>query len=82
MENALINLSNELAGIVRAADPHIVSIRGRRHYPSSGVLWGSGVVVTADHTVQREDDVTVTLATGKPRAPHSRAAVRGPIWPF
>lgn len=65
MENALINLSNELAGIVRAADPHIVSIRGRRHYPSSGVLWGSGVVVTADHTVQREDDITVTLSDGK-----------------
>lgn len=65
MESALINLSNELARIVRAADPHIVSIRARRHYPSSGVLWNSGVIVTADHAVQREDDISVTLSDGK-----------------
>lgn len=65
MESTLVNLSNELARIVRAADPHIVSIRARRHYPSSGVLWNSGVVVTADHTVQREEDITVTLSDGK-----------------
>lgn len=65
MESMLINLSNELAGIVRAADPHIVSIRARRHYPSSGILWSPGVVVTADHTLQREDDITVTLSDGK-----------------
>lgn len=64
MENTLINLSNEVAGIVRAAGPHIVSIRARRHYPSSGVVWSPGVVVTADHTVQREDDITVTLGDG------------------
>ena len=65
MESMLINLSNELAGIVRSAEPHIVSIRARRHYPSSGLLWSSGVVVTADHTLQREDDIPVTLSDGK-----------------
>lgn len=37
----------------------------RQHYPSSAVLWSSGVVVTADHTVQREDEITVTLSYGK-----------------
>ncbi|HEV3220076.1 MAG TPA: trypsin-like peptidase domain-containing protein [Candidatus Acidoferrales bacterium] len=65
MESTLVNLSNELAGIVRAVDPHIVSVRARRHYPSSGVLWSPNVVVTADHTIQREEDITVTLADGK-----------------
>jgi serine protease Do len=65
MESTLINLSNELAGIVRAVDPHIVSVRARRHYPSSGVRWSPNVVVTADHTIQREEDITVTLADGK-----------------
>lgn len=65
MESALIDVSNELAGIVRAVEPHIVSVRARRHYPSSGVLWSSNAVVTADHTIQREDDIAVTFADGK-----------------
>jgi S1-C subfamily serine protease len=64
MESALINVSNELAGIVQALAPHIVCVRARRHYPSSGVLWSPGVVVTADHTIQWEEDITVTLADG------------------
>jgi S1-C subfamily serine protease len=61
----LVDLSNELAEIVRAVDPHIVSVRARRHYPSSGVRWSPDVVVTADHTIQHEEEITVTLADGK-----------------
>jgi S1-C subfamily serine protease len=64
MESTIINLSNELTEIVRAANPHVVSVRARRHYPSSGVLWRPDVVVTADHTIQREEDITITLADG------------------
>jgi S1-C subfamily serine protease len=65
MQSALSNLSNELAEIVRSVDPHIVSVRARRHYPSSGVLWSPEVVVTADHTIQHEEDITAMLADGK-----------------
>lgn len=65
MENALVNLSNELAAIVEAAGPHVVSVKARRHYPSSGVRWGADVVVTADHAVQRDEDISVRLGDGK-----------------
>jgi S1-C subfamily serine protease len=65
MESTIINLSNELAAIVRAVDPHIVSVRARRHYPSSGIRWSPDLVVTADHTIQREEEITVTLGDGK-----------------
>jgi len=65
MERTLVNISDELAETVRAAEPHIVSIRARRHYPSSGILWRSGAIVTADHGIHREDDITVMLAGGK-----------------
>jgi S1-C subfamily serine protease len=65
MESTLINLSNELAGIVHAMDPHIVSVRARRHYPSSGIRWSEDAIVTADHTLHRDEDITVTLADGK-----------------
>jgi serine protease Do len=65
MENTLINLSNELAQVVQAVGPHIVGVKARRHYPSSGLRWSADVVVTADHTIQREEEITVTLADGK-----------------
>jgi serine protease Do len=65
MESGLINLSNELAGIVEAVAPHVVSVRGRRHSVSSGIHWGPGVIVTADHAIQREEDLSVTLPSGK-----------------
>src|SRR5215469_10641456 len=65
MGNALENLSNELAGIVQAVNPHVVSVKARRHYPSSGLLWGAHVVVTADHTIHRDEDIAVTLPDGK-----------------
>jgi S1-C subfamily serine protease len=66
MESALINLSNELAEIVKAVDPLVVSVHARRGYPSSGMRWGPDVFVTASHTVQREEEITVMLADGKP----------------
>jgi S1-C subfamily serine protease len=64
MENALIGLSNGLAELVRKVDPHIASIRARRHYPSSGVIWNSGVVVTANHTIERDEEISVSFADG------------------
>jgi S1-C subfamily serine protease len=64
MQGTLIDLSNELAAIVQAAAPHIVSVRARHHYPSSGICWTPNVIVTASHTIQREEDLTVTLVDG------------------
>jgi S1-C subfamily serine protease len=65
MENTLINLSDELAGVVQSLNPYVVSVRARRHYPSSGLRWSPEIIVTADHTVQREEDIAITFADGK-----------------
>ncbi len=64
MEHALIELSNELAGLVHMVDPHIVSIRARRNYPSSGVIWNSDVVVTANHTIEQDEEISVSFEDG------------------
>jgi len=64
MDNTLIGLSNELAGIVQNMSQYVVSVRARRHYPSSGLRWGPDVIVTASHTVQRDEEITVSLADG------------------
>jgi S1-C subfamily serine protease len=62
---ALLGLSNNLADAVESAGKSIVAIHARRHSPSSGVYWKSGVVVTADHTIEREENITVTLPDGR-----------------
>lgn len=65
MQSSLVSLSNELAKLVEEFQPHVVAVHGRAHYPSSGVLWRPGVIVTADHTVTEDEDIQVTLPSGK-----------------
>lgn len=60
----LQSLSDDLAAAVAKASPSLVAIHARRRIPSSGVIWRPGIVVTAHHTIQREDRITVTLADG------------------
>jgi S1-C subfamily serine protease len=62
--NALLELSNQLAHAVELGEPAVVAVHGRPHVPSSGILWRAGVVVTSDHTLQRDEDITVTIAGG------------------
>lgn len=64
MQEALVKLSDELTEIVRTIDPHVVSIQARRHYPSSGLRWNTDVIVTASHTIEREEQVVISLADG------------------
>ena len=41
------------------------------HYPSSGVHWRPGIVVTADHTIGQEEDIQVTVPGGKQGRRHT-----------
>lgn len=61
----LLGLSNDLAGAVERAGRAVVAVNARQRLPSSGVIWRPGVVVTADHTVERDEEITVTLPDGK-----------------
>jgi S1-C subfamily serine protease len=65
MQSALVSLSNELATLVEEFQSHVVAVHARAHYPSSGVHWRPGIIVTADHTIRQEEDIQVTLAGGK-----------------
>ncbi len=64
---ALLSLSNDLAGAVERAAPSIVAVHARRRLPSTGIHWRAGIVVTADHTVRMEDGITVEAADGRSR---------------
>ena len=58
-------LSNELAGAVERAGRAVVGVNARHRFSSSGVHWRQGVIVTAEHTVRRDEDLTVTLSDGR-----------------
>jgi S1-C subfamily serine protease len=64
MDNVLAALSNDLAAAVERVAQSIVSIEARRRFPSSGIYWGDGLVVTAAHTIKREEEIHVTLPDG------------------
>lgn len=57
-------LSNELAEASSAAGKSVVAVHGRRH-PSSGILWSNDSVVTANHALRRDDDISVVVAAGQ-----------------
>ena len=61
----LAALSQELADAVERIGRSVVSVESRRRVPGSGVVWPeSGVIVTADHVLERQEDITVLLASG------------------
>ena len=76
MENALAALSQELAGAVDAAGRAVVAVNARHRFASSGVLWRPGIVVTAEHTIRRRDEIGITLPGG--RATSATLAGRDP----
>src|ERR671939_177911 len=59
--SALLALSSDLATAVERGGRAVVTVNARPRLPSSGVHWRQGVVVTADHTVKREEEITVML---------------------
>ena len=64
MENALVALSNDLAAAVERAGRPVVVVNARNRLTSSGVHWRQGVVVTAEHTVKQDEEITVGLGGG------------------
>lgn len=66
MDNILESLSNSMANLVESVGSGIVRVEARRRQPASGVVWSdNGVIVTANHVVQRADNITIGLEDGK-----------------
>jgi serine protease Do len=63
--SAIPRFSDELSAVAAQAGASVVAVFGRRHQPSSGVVWRTGLVVTADHTIQREQEISVLVAGDK-----------------
>lgn len=63
---SLSSLSNALADLVESAGAHVVRVEGRDRLPASGVVFSAdGVIVTAHHVVERDDNLRVGLPNGE-----------------
>ncbi|HBY96521.1 MAG TPA: signal protein PDZ [Chloroflexi bacterium] len=63
-ENVLTALSNAMAEAVARAGTATVLVNARRRLPASGIGYAPGLVLTADHVIERDDDITVVLPDG------------------
>ncbi len=64
LSNSLVSFSEQLASTVARAGQTVVTVNARHRFDSSGVHWSPGVVVTADHTVRRDEDISITAPDG------------------
>jgi S1-C subfamily serine protease len=64
MADRVEEFSQALANVVERTAPAVVRVEGRRRGPSTGVVWSEDVVVTADHVLEWDEDVTVGLPDG------------------
>jgi len=60
-----LQFSEHLAAIVAAAARSVVAVHAGGRHSSSGMVWGPGIAVTAEETVERDSDLWLTLPDGR-----------------
>ncbi len=63
--SALKDFSDGLTAAIEKASPSTLLVDGRRRYPASGIAYAADLVLTADHVITREDNISVAGADGK-----------------
>lgn len=62
--NALVALSNNLADTVEQVGGAVVAVNAGTRISPSGIHWRNGIIVTSDESLQRSDEITITLSNG------------------
>jgi S1-C subfamily serine protease len=63
--NSLTVLSDTLASLVERSAAGLLAIDSGGRWSTSGIHWRAGVVVTAEQSLTRDDDITITLPGGR-----------------
>ncbi|KAB8143353.1 PDZ domain-containing protein [Chloroflexia bacterium SDU3-3] len=66
----LYAFSNQFADAVERAGVSLVQVNGRQRQSSSGVVFADERVLTADHTLEREEDLTIETHDGRTLPAH------------
>jgi S1-C subfamily serine protease len=63
--NPLLSLSDSTAQLVERAASSVVAVHGGGRRPSSGIHWRSGLIVTAEEVLERDEDIKLALPGGR-----------------
>ncbi len=63
-ENSLTTLSDAMAQAVEAAGAWTVRVDARRRFPATGIGFAPDLILTADHVVERDEEIRVNLPDG------------------
>lgn len=64
MSNVLVELSNAMAAAAEKVGVSTVMVNARRRIPATGIVYSADLILTANHVVEREEGITVTLSDG------------------
>lgn len=62
--NPLIGLSDAMVAAVEKAGVATVMVNARRRIPASGVAFSADLILTAEHVIERDEDIRVLLPDG------------------
>jgi serine protease DegQ len=63
-QTVLVELSDALADAAELAGKSTVLVNARRRMPASGIVFAPDLVLTAEHVVEKNEDITVVLGDG------------------
>jgi S1-C subfamily serine protease len=63
--SSLLALSNSLADTVEQAGSSVVAVNAGTRVSPSGIHWRNGIIITSDESLQRYDDITITLSNNR-----------------
>ncbi len=67
-ENPLHQLSEAMVEAVDKAGAATVLVSARHRFPASGIAYAADLILTADHVIEREEDIRVVLPDGSEHA--------------
>lgn len=63
--SSLLALSNSIADTVEQAGSSVVAVNAGTRISPSGIHWRQGIIVTSDESLQRYDEISITLGDGR-----------------
>ena len=63
-KNLFLELSEAAADAAERAGKSTVLVDARRKFPASGIAISADTILTADHVIERDEDIKILLADG------------------